>query len=230
MALLAKNKTTAVVPFPVGNGKFVSLPAAPAPGKEGEAFNLTGELKNLPNYTAQQALIDAGTVHLYWTDEIKYETPGLAVILGDVGPQGESGADSDEPSPGPDGVLGTDDDVYTPKAKFIVFDELEYETGGDRVEQVFESEVAPYRLRILQVFGAVSRGAKDAQMYLCCHPNGSHEPYSDKFDVSEPGRLVETSFVEDRIIEKDEELYVYCSTDYVLGNLTVVYQRLSEEA
>jgi hypothetical protein len=65
-------------------------------------------------------------------------------------------------------------------------------------------------------------------MFLCCHPGGGHEPHSDKFDASSPGMYVETSTLHDRVIEMGEDVYAFCSTDYVLGRLTVLYQRIAE--
>jgi hypothetical protein len=216
MPLFAQNKTTVARQLM----PRVKLPPAPAAGKLGLRFNVTSELRGLPSYAALEAQVQAGQVQFHWVGDVDYETPGLTLVT-------EPKVDPEGPvAPGPDLVFGTEDDVYPVLSKLLTFDEPDFETGHDRAIEVFAS--APYKFRILQVLCTITRGSPEAQMYLCCHPGGAHEPHSDKFDASSPGMHNETSTLHDRIIEEGEDVFAYCSTDYVLGRLTMMYQRIAE--
>jgi len=224
MALYGYNKTTAVRALPAGN-PIRRLKSAASAGKLGPKFDLTEEFRGLtaPDFALLEGERVAGNFDFHWSEEAEYPTPGLlvATFLGAKGDPGDSAVDA-----GPDLVLGTEDDVYPVLSKILHFDEPDFETGHDRAIEVFDA--APYKFRILQVFCTITRGAPNAQMYLCCHPGGNHEPHSDKFDASSPGQIPETSTLHDRIIETGEDVYAFCSTDYVLGRLTMMYQRIAE--
>ena len=209
MALLVYNLSAA--PLVLANGISTKIPASTAgAGVRGEPWYASGkELRgrSLAEYQALQQQQKQGLVSFVWSVYPEYPTVGLVVQVG---------AQVAPPS-------STDNPTLT---ESIEFTEPDFETGNERSVTVFEG--APYKMRILQVLCTITRGAPNAQMYLCCHPGGKHEPHSDKFDASSPGQFNETSMISERIIEEGEEVFAYCTTDYVLGRLTMFYQRIND--
>jgi hypothetical protein len=208
MSLLVYNLTASPLTLNNGVGTIIP-PSGTSEGVRGKPWYSSGnELQGrfVAEYIALQAQQDQGLVSFVWPNYAEYPTPGLVVQIG-----------AQVPPPAVNPVLSAT----------VSFIEPEFPTGQERALQVFDTAGAPFGFRILQVLCTVSRGAPDAMMYLCCHPDGGHEPHSDRFDASQPGQFVEQAQINERIIEKDEDFYVFLSTDYVLGTITMFYQRIS---
>jgi len=207
MSLIVYNLTAA--PLVLANGVGTTIPASGGSldfrGKPWYASGNELEGRSLSEYAALQAQQDQGLVSFVWSVYAEYPTPGLIVQIG-----------AQIPPPAVNPVLSAT----------VSFAEPEFPTGQGRALQVFDIAETAFAFRILQVSCAVSRGAPGALMYLCCHPEGGHEPHSDRFDASQPGQYSEQAQVNERVVEKGEEFYAFCSNDYVLGSITVIYQRV----
>jgi hypothetical protein len=212
MSLLIYNLTDS--PLTLANGVGTKIPPSTTSagyGVRGKPWYASGnemEGRSYDEYSALQVQQDRGYVKFVWPVYEEYPTPGLIVQIGAQAP----------PAPSTD---------YPVLSATALFDEPEYETGQERTITLLDS--TPYKLRILQVLVTVSRGAPGAYMYLCCYPNDVGTPRSDKFDVSQPGNLIETSMVnlDARVIDAGKPLHAFCTTDYVLGCMTVSYQRVA---
>ena len=215
MALLIYNLTPAPLILP--NGRRTVIPSnAPGTPQQGNPWRVSGnEIKGLTpaQFDALEQQRLSGATDYRWESLPEYPTPGLTVKS-------------------PFDVPATTQ-TYGVESLTTVFGEpAEGESGLERnIEMLHPS---PYPFRVLKVFATVSRGAPGAQIYLCAHPFtldglllGSHVPFSDRFDASQPGVLTEQASVQDRIVNADYDIHAYCSTDYVRGSITLMYQRIS---
>jgi hypothetical protein len=209
MPLYAYNLTTLPIEDEIPS---VTLPAFPQTNGRGPACNVTGQLrkKSRAFYAQLQVKVAEGKIIYVWTVKPEYETPGLSTESSDTK---QSPPIAQPPPP-----------EYPVIVRVVQLGEPpEGEQGTERSIEI--QPPVEFPLRILLVTGAITRGAPGAQVYLCCHPQGGHDPHSDKFDASQPGILQETSHVGERVVEEGEEFYLYCSSDYVRGYLTVLMQR-----
>lgn len=215
MALLAYNLTT--IRLPLNGVPSVILPASQQAGKQGQAYNVTSELRVLSEavYAQLQVQVTQRDVVYVWDTPPVYDTPGLTT---------ESPDEHPTPAPPPDPTPPPVE--YPVIVRVVQLDEPpEGEQGLERAIEIFPALEFP--LRILLVTGAITRGAPGAQVYLCCHTGGAHELHSDRFDASQPGVLQESAHIEDRVVEAGEDLFIYCTTDYVRGYLTLLIQRVA---
>jgi len=216
MSLLAYNLTAANLPVPdllAVPARFTpgfAYPTSGTAGVRGPAVDVTNEMRGRSNdnYVAMQNQQNLGLVSFAWTMYEEYPTPGLIVQIGAQAP-----ATLAHPE-------------YPVMSATATFDEPDIETGRDRSITIIES--AEYRLRILRVFCTITRGAPGAQMYVCCYPRPSDNPHlSDIFDASSPGQKDETAMLRDRIREPGRSVYAIVTNDYVLGQMSVLYQRIA---
>jgi len=208
MSLLIYNFTSGTLTLPNGLATRIPSNAAGQPkyGKPWRASGAEIEGRSPEQFTALETQRLAGLTYYCWEGRPEFPTPGLLVVS-------------------PFDVPVTPPNPQVVESLTAVFDEPEEgEQGLDR--SIMLIPAVPRRTRILQVFGAISRGAPDAQMYLCCHPGalGEHTPHSDKFDASQVTQFSEQASVYDRVLEEGEEVFAYCSSDYVRGNISFTYQ------
>jgi len=215
MALLIYNMTA--TPQVLANGVMTKIPASSnGAGLRGVPWRASGNEmrgRSAAEYVALESQRARGIFSFVWETYPEYDTGALqvATFFSDMQyqmVQAQLAANTKPPI-----------DV-----KVANFEPALYTTEEGQPRDVKLYEKLPYSVRIISVSGVVTRGAPGAEMYVCCHPDGLHDPHTERFDMSLAGGITEKAVSVNRIIKAGEDVYVYVSSGYVLASIVVLFQ------